>query len=33
MVKSVYTAKKDNQTSTMELIQIESGVTTMLSSF
>jgi hypothetical protein len=33
MVKSVYTAKKDNQTSTMELIQIESGVTTVLSSF
>jgi hypothetical protein len=33
MVKSVYTAKKDNSTATMELIQIESGVTTMLSSF
>jgi hypothetical protein len=33
MIKSVYTAKKDNQTSTMELIQIESGVTTVLSSF
>ena len=33
MVKSVYTGKKDNQSSTMELIQIESGVTTVLSSF
>jgi hypothetical protein len=33
MVKSIYMAKKDNQSSTMELIQIESGVTTMLSSF
>jgi len=33
MVKSIYMAKKDNQSSTMELIQIESGVTTILSSF
>jgi hypothetical protein len=33
MVKSVYNSKKDNGTSTIELIQIESGVTTTLSSF
>jgi hypothetical protein len=33
MVKSIYTAKKDNKTSKGELIQIESGVTTALSSF
>ena len=33
MVKSIYTAKKDNRTSKGELIQIESGVTTTLSSF
>jgi hypothetical protein len=33
MVKTVYTSKKNNQTSTGELIQIESGVTTILSSY
>jgi hypothetical protein len=33
MVKTVYTNKKNNQTSTGELIQIESGVTTTLGSF
>jgi hypothetical protein len=33
MVKSVYTSKKNNQTSTGELIQIESGVTTALGSY
>ena len=33
MVKSVYTNKKDNRTSTGELIQIETGVTTSLGSF
>jgi hypothetical protein len=33
MVKSVYTNKKNNQTSAGELIQIESGVTTSLGSF
>jgi hypothetical protein len=33
MVKTVYTNKKNNQTSNGELIQIESGVTTTLGSF
>jgi hypothetical protein len=33
MVKSVYTNKKNNQTSQGELIQIESGVTTSLGSY
>ncbi|MGA2639920.1 MAG: hypothetical protein ABSG21_03330 [Spirochaetia bacterium] len=33
MVKSVYTNKKNNQTATGELIQIESGVTTALGSY
>jgi len=33
MVKSVYTSKKNNETSTIELIQIETGVTTSLGSF
>jgi hypothetical protein len=33
MVKSIYTTKKDNQTSAVELMQIESGVTTTLSSY
>ena len=33
MVKSIYTNKKNNQTSTGELIQIENGVTTALGSF
>ena len=33
MVKTIYTSKKNNQTSTGELIQIESGVTTALKSF
>lgn len=33
MVKSVYTSKKNNQTATGELIQIESGVTTALGSY
>jgi hypothetical protein len=33
MVKSVYAGKKSNQTSTGELIQIESGVTTTLGSY
>jgi hypothetical protein len=33
MVKSVYTSKKNNETSTVELIQIETGVTTSLGSF
>jgi hypothetical protein len=33
MVKSVYTSKKDNKTMTGELVQIESGVTTVLGSF
>ena len=33
MVKSIYTSKKNNQTSSGELIQIESGVTTALGSY
>jgi hypothetical protein len=33
LVKTVYTSKKDNKTSTGELVQIESGVTTALSSY
>jgi hypothetical protein len=33
MVKSIYTSKKNNQTSTGELTQIESGVTTSLNSY
>jgi hypothetical protein len=33
MLKSVYTNKKDNKTSTIELVQIESGVTTALASY
>lgn len=33
MVKSIYTNKKNNQTSTGELTQIESGVTTSLNSY
>jgi hypothetical protein len=33
IVKSVYTRSKDKRTSTVELIQIESGVTTVLGSF
>ncbi len=33
MVKSIYTNKKNNRTSTGELIQIENGVTTALASF
>ena len=33
MVKSVYTSKKDKKATTGELIQIESGVTTILGSF
>ncbi len=33
MVKSVYTNKKNNQSATGELIQIESGVTTALASY
>jgi hypothetical protein len=33
MVKTVYTSKKRNQTMTGELVQIESGVTTILGSF
>jgi len=33
MIKTVFTSKKDNKTSTGELVQIESGVTTALSSY
>jgi len=33
MIKSVFTSKKDNKTATGELVQIESGVTTALSSY
>ena len=33
LVKSLYTSKKDNKTSTGELVQIETGVTTTLSSY
>jgi hypothetical protein len=33
MVKSIYTEKKDNQTSSGELIQVESGVSTALGSY
>lgn len=33
MVKSVYTSKKNKDTSTIELIQIESGITTILGSY
>jgi hypothetical protein len=33
MIKSVYTSKKDKKTSTGELVQIESGVTSSLSSY
>jgi len=33
MVKTIYTNKKDKQTMTGELVQIESGVTTILGSF
>ncbi len=33
MVKSIYTNKKNNQTSAGELTQIESGVTTALGSY
>ena len=33
MIKSVYTSKKNNQSSTIELVQIESGVTTTLGSY
>jgi hypothetical protein len=33
MVKSLYTSKKDNKTMTGELVQIKSGVTTVLASF
>jgi len=33
MVKSIYTSKKNNQTSTGELTKIESGVTTSLNSY
>ncbi len=33
MVKSIYTNKKNNQTATGELTQIERGVTTTLNSY
>jgi hypothetical protein len=33
MVKTIYTSKKNNQVSTGELVQIESGVTTALNSY
>ena len=33
MVKSVYTSKKNSQNSTIELIQIESGIATILGSY
>lgn len=33
MIKTIFTSKKDNKTATGELVQIESGLTTELSSF